>query len=154
MHRLRYERWPGTQEIGQPCFRASLEGRRRRITLAAAALVTVPLVASAALPAGHPSADRRQDNTKAARQAVIGGQARNVILLIGDGMGDSEITIARNYAVGAAGRLAMDTLPMTGAYTTYSVEKDDPSCRTTWPTRRRPGQPGPPVTRPTTARSR
>ncbi|MDP8972024.1 MAG: alkaline phosphatase, partial [Actinomycetota bacterium] len=31
------------------------------------------------------------------------GEARNVILLIGDGMGDSEITIARNYHLGAAG---------------------------------------------------
>ena len=52
---------------------------------------------------------------------------RNVILFIGDGMGDSEITAARNYAVGAAGRLAMDSLPMTGAYTTYSVQENDPS---------------------------
>jgi alkaline phosphatase len=42
------------------------------------------------------------------------GEARNVILLIGDGMGDSEITIARNYHLGAAGTLAMDTLPNTG----------------------------------------
>ena len=33
---------------------------------------------------------------------------RNVILMIGDGMGDSEITLARNYAVGAAGHLVMD----------------------------------------------
>ena len=53
-------------------------------------------------------------------------QARNVILLIGDGMGDSEITIARNYELGAAGTFAMDTLPNTGAYTTYSVLEDDP----------------------------
>ena len=29
-------------------------------------------------------------------------------------MGDSEITIARNYQVGANGRLWMDTLPLTG----------------------------------------
>lgn len=54
------------------------------------------------------------------------GQARNVILFIGDGMGDSEITIARNYHLGAAGEFAMDTLPMSGAYTTYSVQEDDP----------------------------
>lgn len=54
------------------------------------------------------------------------GEARNVILLIGDGMGDSEITIARNYHLGAAGTFAMDTLPNTGAYTTYSVQEDDP----------------------------
>jgi alkaline phosphatase/streptomycin-6-phosphatase len=54
------------------------------------------------------------------------GEARNVILLIGDGMGDFEITIARNYHLGAAGTFAMDTLPNTGAYTTYSVQEDDP----------------------------
>jgi hypothetical protein len=28
-------------------------------------------------------------------------------------MGDSEITLARNYEVGAAGQLAMDSLPLT-----------------------------------------
>ena len=37
-------------------------------------------------------------------------------------MGDSEITIARNYHVGAAGRLNLDGLPLTGAYTTYAVK--------------------------------
>jgi alkaline phosphatase/streptomycin-6-phosphatase len=52
--------------------------------------------------------------------------ARNIILFIGDGMGDSEITIARNYAVGAAGRLAMDGLAFTGAYTTYAVQEAHP----------------------------
>ena len=65
------------------------------------------------------------DQTQAVKQAIKGGQAKNVILLIGDGMGDSEITIARNYAYGAAGTLAgIDTLPLTGEYTTYSVNKD------------------------------
>ncbi|MBI3491249.1 MAG: alkaline phosphatase [Acidobacteria bacterium] len=42
-------------------------------------------------------------------------------------MGDSEITIARNYHVGAAGRLVMDTLPLTGAYTTYAVQETSPA---------------------------
>jgi alkaline phosphatase/streptomycin-6-phosphatase len=67
-----------------------------------------------------------QDRGGAIRERVIGGPARNVILFIGDGMGDSEITIARNYAVGAAGRLAMDGLTFTGAYTTYSIEEAHP----------------------------
>lgn len=98
--------------------------------LALAAVLAIPVVSSATTPS--PSRDtaaksRQTDHTSAARRAIIGGHARNVILLIGDGMGDSEITIARNYQVGAAGRLALDTLPMTGAYTTYSVYKDDPS---------------------------
>ncbi|GAA4205662.1 alkaline phosphatase [Actinocatenispora rupis] len=52
------------------------------------------------------------------------GAVKNVILLIGDGMGDSEITLARDYTVGAAGRLSMDRLPFTGAYTTYAVHAD------------------------------
>ena len=35
------------------------------------------------------------DQTKTVRRAIDGSKARNVILLIGDGMGDSEITSAR-----------------------------------------------------------
>lgn len=60
-------------------------------------------------------------------QGFEDSRAKNVILLIGDGLGDSEITIARNYAVGAAGKLALDRLPFTGAMTTYSVKESDPS---------------------------
>ena len=59
----------------------------------------------------------------------IGGNAtvKNVILLIGDGMGDSEITIALNYELGADGQLVMDTFPFTGAVTTYAVDEDNSS---------------------------
>ena len=70
------------------------------------------------------------DRTDAVRKAVVGGHARNVILLIGDGMGDSEITVARNYAKGAAGRFAgIDALPLTGQYTTYSLDQGDRAAR-------------------------
>lgn len=52
-------------------------------------------------------------------------KAKNVILLIGDGMGDSEITIARNYAEGAGGYFkGIDALPLTGQYTHYALHKD------------------------------
>ena len=65
------------------------------------------------------------DQTSAVRNAVEGGRPRNVILLIGDGMGDSEITSARNYQRGADGRFAgIDALPLTGQYTTFSLTKD------------------------------
>lgn len=37
---------------------------------------------------------------------------RNVILIIGDGMDDQQITIARNYLKGARGKLLMDQLPL------------------------------------------
>ncbi|GHO45496.1 alkaline phosphatase [Ktedonospora formicarum] len=55
-----------------------------------------------------------------------GRHAKNVILFIGDGMGDSEITIARNYYVGANGRLNMDRLPFIGASTTYALQEANP----------------------------
>lgn len=83
-------------------------------------------------PAAKPAHDANQsegtlDRSAHLRRAVVGGRAKNVILFLGDGMGDSEITIARNYHLGAAGRLEMDTLPLTGAYTTYSVDERNPS---------------------------
>lgn len=95
---------------------------RVRTAFIAAAAASVVALPAAALAAGS-----HTDNTSAAKQAIQGGKARNVILLIGDGMGDSEITIARNYSVGAAGRLNLDKLPLTGAYTTYAVQKDQPA---------------------------
>lgn len=51
--------------------------------------------------------------------------AKNVILLIGDGMGDSEITAARNFAHGAGGFFkGLDSLPFTGQYTHYSLDRN------------------------------
>ncbi|BBZ34236.1 alkaline phosphatase [Mycolicibacterium confluentis] len=65
------------------------------------------------------------DQSGAVRAAINDGTPRNVILLIGDGMGDSEITIARNYEKGAGGVLdGLDALPLTGQYTTYALRKD------------------------------
>jgi alkaline phosphatase len=45
------------------------------------------------------------DQTAALRESLNDKPAKNIILLIGDGMGDSEITAARNYAEGAGGFL-------------------------------------------------
>src|SRR5262245_56232771 len=61
------------------------------------------------------------------QQQIQGGRAKNIIFFLGDGMGDSEITAARNYYAGAAGRLAMDTLPFTGEVTTYALQENDPA---------------------------
>ncbi len=49
--------------------------------------------------------------------------ARNVILLIGDGMDDVQITIARNYLLGAEGRLLMDELPVRSAAQVLTVDE-------------------------------
>ncbi|SUC38407.1 alkaline phosphatase [Proteus mirabilis] len=63
------------------------------------------------------------DQTEALKAALNNHQAKNVILFIGDGMGDSEITVARNYAEGAGGFFkGIDALPMTGQYTHYSLD--------------------------------
>jgi len=50
-----------------------------------------------------------------------------VILIIGDGMDDQQITIARNYLVGNAGRLTLDSMPFRAAVQTQTVDEDDPS---------------------------
>ncbi|MGR4049418.1 alkaline phosphatase [Kosakonia cowanii] len=64
------------------------------------------------------------DQTAALRDSLNDKPAKNIILLIGDGMGDSEITAARNYAEGAGGFFkGIDALPLTGQYTHYSLDK-------------------------------
>jgi len=97
-------------------------------TLAGLALVTA---AAGAIGSGRDlskngaAARNDGDQTSAVKSAIKGGRADNVILIIGDGMGDSEITSARNYVHGAAGRFpGIDALPLTGQYTTYSLTKD------------------------------
>ncbi|MEO8481196.1 MAG: alkaline phosphatase [Acidobacteriota bacterium] len=85
-----------------------------------AALVLVLEAASRSAPQTGPALDPGE------WRRSVEGRARNVILFIGDGMGDSEITAARNYARGARGHLAMDRLPFTGSYTTYAVDEAHP----------------------------
>ncbi|ROR14626.1 alkaline phosphatase [Erwinia sp. JUb26] len=64
------------------------------------------------------------DQTEAIKASLTNKTAKNVILLIGDGMGDSEITAARNYAEGAGGFFkGIDALPLTGQYTHYALDK-------------------------------
>lgn len=48
--------------------------------------------------------------------------AANVILIIGDGMDDHQISIARNYLKGAQGRLLLDGLPLRAAVQILTVE--------------------------------
>ena len=106
---------------------------RRRALPVAAVLVAATILLPAAAFAGagvalsqNGGATRLSgDQTTAIRNEIKNPVAKNVILLIGDGMGDSEITIARNYAYGAAGRLpGIDAAPLTGQYTTFSLYKD------------------------------
>jgi len=52
--------------------------------------------------------------------------APKVVLIVGDGMDDQQITIARNYLVGSGGRLTLDALPFRGAVQVQTVDEDDP----------------------------
>ncbi|RJQ81348.1 alkaline phosphatase [Amycolatopsis panacis] len=109
-------------------MRTVFTGRRKWVTagvLGAALVVAAPV--ALATPDTADIGAAAGDRTQEVRQAIEGGPARNVILFIGDGMGQSEITAARNYERGAAGRLDMDQLPLTGDYTTYAVEKGNPA---------------------------
>lgn len=64
------------------------------------------------------------DQTEALKASLSNTTAKKVILLIGDGMGDAEITAARNVAEGAGGFFkGIDALPLTGQYTHYSLDK-------------------------------
>lgn len=108
-----------------PSPTSSTGGGRRRLRRAG---IAVAAGTALIVPTAFAVTGDHQDNIAEVLDAVDGSavEARTVILLIGDGTGDSEITIARNYAKGAAGQLALDTLPFTGAMTTYSVQQDDP----------------------------
>lgn len=82
------------------------------ITLAVSAVA----VSGTALAVGATS-----DRDRSARLAaqINPSVPKNVILLIGDGMGDSEVTSGRYYAKGAHGRLNMDRLAFRGSSLHY-----------------------------------
>ena len=62
----------------------------------------------------------------AASQALAAGEAKNVILFIGDGMGPVTVTASRIFKYGEAGKLAMDTLPRTARIRTYALDAQTP----------------------------
>jgi alkaline phosphatase len=59
--------------------------------------------------------------TGAAAQ-ISDGEPRHVILIIGDGMDEQQVTIARNYLKGAQGELLLDQMPMRGASQILTTE--------------------------------
>ncbi|GEE01345.1 alkaline phosphatase [Gordonia spumicola] len=65
-----------------------------------------------------------EDQTAAIADSIQRSGAKNVILIIGDGTANQELTLARDYQYGAAGQLpGIDQLPFSGDYTTYSLNK-------------------------------
>ncbi len=87
-----------------------MQGRGPSVLRAAAvAAVAGSLVLSSVAPVA--AADNRD------------GRAKNVILLIGDGMGQTHVDATRIRYYSAAGRLNMERLPALGAVKTYAVEE-------------------------------
>ncbi|UUY06146.1 alkaline phosphatase [Svornostia abyssi] len=83
-------------------------------TVAAGAVTVGVVVASDPVP---------PDNGAAIKAAIDSSTPKNVILIIGDGMGDSELTIGRYYQNGAKGApLATEKLPFTGSLLTWNLE--------------------------------
>lgn len=112
-------------------FRSASRWRGGALLVATTGVLAAALLPAQALAATSDNggaARNPDDSATALRQSIVNGPAKNVILLIGDGMGDSEITVARNYQYGAGGMLpGIDALPLTGQYSTYSVYKDGPN---------------------------
>jgi alkaline phosphatase len=83
-------------------------------TAALAAVLTAVAVSGPAAPASADRDDNDNNNN---------GRAKNVIYLLGDGMGRTHVTAGRERFYGAEGKLAMETLPAQGYVSTYAVEK-------------------------------
>ena len=97
---------------------------RSSMKAAGAALGVVAVVAGAAASAAAaPAADSNN------------GRVKNVIYLLGDGMGRTHVDAARLRYYGANGKLTMEQMPVVGQNATYAVEKNS-------------GQPGQPDFKP------
>jgi alkaline phosphatase len=89
--------------------------------VAALAVVALGTVGSAGVVlAGDRGAP---DNSNAVKRAIDSRKPKNVIVVIGDGTGDSELTIGRYYLNGVNGPpMAYETLPFTGSYLTWNLQ--------------------------------
>jgi alkaline phosphatase len=88
--------------------------KRTIAALASACAVGAIIATSIGVGAAEPAS---------AAPAANDGRIKNVIYLLGDGMGRTHVTAGRERFYGADGRLVMETLPSHGFVSTYAVEK-------------------------------
>src|SRR6476620_8215983 len=93
----------------------------RLSTVLAAALVVAALGAGTAAATGAFAGTPGKAEVRAMRTALHDRDPKNVIFLLGDGMGTQEITAARYYQ-GVHNPLNVDRMPFTGFDTTWSVK--------------------------------
>lgn len=97
-----------------------MKGKRLTAALAAA-LVLIAIGAASALATGAFSHHHQSRTERAFADALHDRDPKNVIFLLGDGMGTQEITAARYYQ-GVGNELEVDRMPFTGFDTTWSVK--------------------------------
>jgi alkaline phosphatase/streptomycin-6-phosphatase len=94
----------------------------RRVAMIAVAVIAVSAIGAATATAwwgGNSSEHYAKRNAVA--QSLTNRKPKNVIFLLGDGMGTQEITAARYYE-GAKNKLNVDRLPFTGFDTNWSLK--------------------------------
>ncbi|RKE20478.1 alkaline phosphatase [Streptomyces sp. TLI_171] len=87
--------------------------QRKALKAAAVLAVASSLIGGSAV-AAHSDQEHGERNN---------AEIRNVIYLLGDGMGRTHVTAGRERFYGAAGKLTMERLPFVGQVSTYAVEK-------------------------------
>ena len=97
-----------------------MKGKRLTTALAAALAVTA-IGAGTAAATGAFSSHHTISTERALTAALRDREPKNVIFLLGDGMGTQEITAARYYQ-GVSKDLNVDRMPFTGFDTTWSVK--------------------------------
>jgi alkaline phosphatase len=96
-----------------------LRTKKALVALVAAAVATACSAGVVIAGGGGGAAD----NSNEIKRALDPRKPKNVILLVGDGTGDSELTIGRYYLNGADGApMAYETLPFTGEYLTWNLK--------------------------------
>jgi len=87
------------------------------------AVLSAAVVAVAATTGVVIAQESHRDNSATIAKQLDSSKPKNVILIIGDGTGDSELTIGRYYLNGAEGPpLAYETLPFAGSFHTWNVK--------------------------------
>jgi alkaline phosphatase/streptomycin-6-phosphatase len=95
--------------------------KHRRLVATLATALAVAATGAGTAAAGGYFSHHHRDHQHDFEAAFHGHEPRNVIFLLGDGMGTQEITAARYYQ-GVNNELNVDQMPFTGFDTTWSVK--------------------------------
>ncbi len=98
-----------------------MKGKRLSAALAATLAVAAVGTGTAAATGAFSHHHHRNSTERAVSSALRDRSPKNVIFLLGDGMGTQEITAARYY-LGVQHELNVDRMPFTGFDTTWSVK--------------------------------